>query len=111
MRNFRDQLERDLNVFHHGLEFAEKLTITIDGKDYTGMFVVEVDETSNREKIESDHIDSLNTTNLTVYIPLKALEKVPRKGCEVFFEEDFFQIKKVVEEMGEVILSLEGVTE
>lgn len=111
MKNFRDQVERDLDVFHHGCEFAEELTITIDGKDYTGMFVVEVDETAERNKSDSDHIYSLDVTNLTLYIPLKMLKKTPRKGCEVLFEGDFFNIKKVVEEMGEVILSLEGVVE
>ncbi len=98
-------------VFHNGNEFAEKLTITIDGKDYTGMFVVEVDDTKGRAKPSSDHIESLDTKRLTLFVPLETIGKVPRKGSEVLFLEDYYEIVMVEEEMGEVILTLEGVIE
>lgn len=111
MSLFRAQLERDLaDTFHNGREFGEILAFQIDGKSYQGNVVLE-DSLKNRKKPEADHITSLDVSHLTAYIPLVLLGKVPRKGCEVFVQEKFYTIVSVTEELGEVVLSLEGVTE
>lgn len=108
MRDFKDQLERDLaDVFHNSSEFAEVLSFQIDGREYKGAIVVCTDKVTNRNIPDTDHVLSLNSSKITLYIPLRLLDKIPRKGCEVIFNEKFYEIAEVEEQMGEVVLSLE----
>ncbi len=112
MSLFRAQVEKDLqDSFHNGKEFGEVLAIEIDGREYKGTMVVEENLVKQRNKPDTDHVYSLESSRVNLYIPLVLLGKVPRKGCEVIFQEKLYTILTVAEELGEVILSLEGVME
>lgn len=100
-----------MDVFYNSMEFAEILTFYIDKEQYKGPVVREEGSVKNRTKSEADNITSLDMSEITAYIPLAVLGKVPRKGVDVQFDKKLYTISEVLEDMGQVILTLAAVIE
>lgn len=110
--NFKAQMERDLTaVFHNSTEHADELEFWISGTRYKAPVVLDNSSAKNRKQLSSDHVDGLFLVDLVLYVPLSVLKRTPRKGESVEIGDDFFTIREVHSQSGEIVLYLEMLSE
>lgn len=107
MSSFKDQLNRDLrNVFHNLNEFAEMEQLIYDGNLYTIPIIVDDDTSSDRKILADDNGLGVFMADLLLFINQDDLGFTPKKDREVEFRGNIYNILKVGEEGGEIILYL-----
>lgn len=105
--NFKSQVENDLKkVFHDSNVFAENIEFWCNGNRYYVPVTLDYTGSSDRKKSSSDHIEGLNQIDLTMYIPLSVMRKIPKRGQQVEIGDEIYTILKVENEMGELVLKL-----
>lgn len=110
--NFKEQLERDLKgVFHNSGEHAEIKEIGYNGNYYNIPVILDYEGAQDRKKPSSDNADGIFSVEARLYIAFSDLKVMPRKGVNIEVEEELFNIIKVANEAGEIILDLERLDE
>ncbi len=110
--SFKAQIEKDLKtVFHNPNEHADVIEFWINDTRYETAVIIEDSEFSDRKKPSSDHVDGLSLIQLVMYVPLEAIEEVPKRGFALEMKGEIYNIAKVMSIAGEVILYLESLDE
>lgn len=113
--NFKEQVDRDLKkIFHNTGEFAEVIEFYLDNKPIEAKVVLDYSEFNERKKAgrgDKDNVEGLFNVDLIMYISLESLGKIPRKGQELEINGEYYNIKKVKNEMGELTIYLEQLME
>ncbi len=109
--NFKQLMEKDMNVFFNPEELAEVHEFWIDGTRHKGAIIINDEGASDRTKLSGDNVKSIHKEDMTVHIPLALIGKVPRKGWSFELANRDYEIIKVRENEGEVVLSLEAMGE
>ncbi|MFV0400986.1 MAG: hypothetical protein ACK5LX_10265 [Oscillospiraceae bacterium] len=104
---FKDMVNRDLrNVFHNLDEFAEMESFRYDGNLYNLPIIVDDDTSSDRKILADDNGLGVFMADLLLFINQDDLGFAPKKDREVEFRGNTYNILKVGEESGEIILYL-----
>lgn len=112
MLNFKEQLKRDVQaVFHNANEFAEEIEFYYNREYYKAPVILDHEGAQDRKKPSSDHADGLFRVDVRMYIAFDDLRFVPLQGGTIEIEEEIFNISKVGNESGEIILDLERLDE
>lgn len=112
MTNFKAQLNRDRKrVFHNSREFAEIRKIEYEGNEYKIPVVLDYEAAKSRNKGASDHVEGIYLIDLTVYIDLDDINKLPRRGDPIEIDGELYTIANVENWHGEVVLNLEAMKE
>jgi hypothetical protein len=112
MKNFKDQIRRDIaDVFHNTREFAEMTKFTYGGNVYNVSAVLDYTGAAERKKPGSDHAEGLFAVDLSMYLSQSELGFIPKRGMDVELGDSLFRIVKVEAEEGEIILRLEALYE
>lgn len=110
MRDFKAQLEKDMETFHNPGEFASIMNIWYDGKRYEIPVVMDHTAATEREAGSGDHAEGINKLEALAFIALADLGFVPKRGRQIEFEEAgaiiTYRIEKSDCEEGEIILEL-----
>lgn len=110
--NFKEQLERDVKeVFHNVDEFAEEKEFYYNGKQYKAPVILDYEGAQDRKKPSSDNADGIFLVDARMYISFSDLNIMPRQGAQIEIEDDIFNITKVENEAGEIVLDLERLDE
>lgn len=105
--SFKEQVLNDSKlVFHNAEEFAEKIDIYYQGKDYFIPVIMDYDGSGDRKKPSGDNSEGIFQTDLTVYINCDDINVIPKKGREIEVGGVLYTILKSVKEFGEIILEL-----
>lgn len=105
--NLKQLMEEDLAVFFNPEELAEVHQFWIDGTRYKGAIIINDEGVRDRSTSHTDHVTSIYTEILTAHIPLGLIEEAPRKGLTFELDNREYEIIKVRESTGEVVLTLE----
>ncbi len=109
--DFKSQLIADMAAFHNTAEFASKINLMYQGKQYTVPAIIDHTGAEDREKRANDYAEGIYRANCLVYIALCDLGFVPRKDQNIEIEEagavSLYRIEKADCEDGEIILELE----
>ena len=110
---FKDQVNADLDVFHNTTEFADVTRLQYDGEVYNIPAILDYSGAKDRNIPSGDNADGIFLIDLVVYIAKADLPLVPRKGhnIEIGENRDLFNIVKVEDESGEILLYLEMMDE
>jgi hypothetical protein len=109
---FKDVVRQDIkNVFHNAQEFAENKAVKYDGTWYNIPVIMDYDGAKDRKKPSTDNADGIFLCDATAYIAAVDLPTVPRKDRKIEIEDDIFNITKVDNEAGEIVLYLEMLDE
>lgn len=115
MSDFKDALRRDIeNVFHNTDEFAENVTFTYDGREYTAPVVLDFFAKSDnraRSPYVSDYSQGIHRDNAVLYINERDVDFIPRQGARLEISDDTYYIRRVDFECGEIILRLQKLDE
>lgn len=113
--DFKEQLLKDLKVFHNPGEFAEVTTLWYDGQQYTVPVVIDHSMTDRKNVKVTDHAEGIERAEAILYISHDDLGFVPRKGHTLELDEagaiNIYTITKSTCEDGEIILELEAFDE
>lgn len=110
--SFKKQFKNDIkNTFLNIDEFAEEHIFYYDGKKYKLPIVIEDSSAQDRKKMSSDHSDGIFLYEYVIYINQDDLGFVPKKGREFEMNNEYYNIAKVDNEMGCIILYLETLDE
>ena len=109
--DFKAQLDSDMGVFHNPAEMAHKVDIWYLGEKYTVPAIIDHTAAEERQKLRDDHVEGIYRANCLVYIAMRDLGFVPKKGRRIEIGEagavTEYQIGKADYEDGEIILELE----
>ncbi len=105
--NFKEQLEKDLDVFINSEEFAELKEIYYCGKVYALLVIFERDVDKNRKQSTNDHGEGIFLVDSRIHIKASDFDVKPRQGSSIEIDGESFRIVKVSIELGVVILDLE----
>ena len=110
--NFKEQLQRDIKgVFHNTNEFAEETEFYYSGEYYKVPVVLDYEGAQDRKKPSSDNTDGIFRVDVKMYVAFSDLNFMPRQGAKIEIGDNYFQIVKVADEAGEIILDLERLDE
>lgn len=111
MGDFKEQLHRDMAVFHNTAEFATQTNVWYLEKQYTVPAIIDHTAAEERQKTEKDHAEGIHRANCLVYIALHNLGFMPKQDRQIEIEEagavNIYRIAKADCEDGEIILELE----
>lgn len=115
MRDFKEQLVKDMAIFHNPKEFAHIVNIWYLGRCYTVPAIIDHTAAEERVKTAGDHAEGIYRANCLVYISLYDLGFVPKKDRNIEIEVggavSLYRIEKADCEDGEIILELEMLEE
>ena len=98
-------------VFHNPAEFAHKTNIWYLEKQYTVPAVIDHTAAEKRQQLEADHAEGIHRAQCLVYIAMRDLGFVPKRGRNIEIEEAgavvMYRVAKADCEDGEIILELE----
>lgn len=113
--DFKEQILKDLKVFHNPGEFATMTRIWYNGGYYTVPIVIDHETAKDRKTLVNDHAEGINLAEALVYISFDDLGFMPEKGCNIEIEEagavNLYEITKSDYEDGEIVLELGAFTE
>lgn len=113
--DFKEQILKDLKVFHNPGEFATMTRIWYNGGCYTVPIVIDHETAKDRKTPSNDHAEGINLAEALVYISFDDLGFMPEKGCNIEIEEagavNLYEITKSDYEDGEIVLELGAFTE
>lgn len=109
--NFKEQVKKDLKVFHNLQEFAEEMEIRYGGETYTIPVVLDHEGAQDRKKPSNDYVDGIFRVDAKIYMSQNDFDVIPRQGANIEVGDDIFSIAKVAVELGEIILELERLDE
>lgn len=113
--NFKAQVFDDLEkTFQNADEFAEMSTFYLSGTPISAKIVLDTGEYINRKQSAArDHMDpqSVYQADAILYVRLKDLGRIPRKGEELELEDEIYTIDQVKNDLGELTLYLNAYTE
>lgn len=113
--DFKEQILKDLKVFHNPGEFATMTRIWYNGGCYTVPIVIDHETAKDRKTLVNDHAEGINLAEALVYISFDDLGFMPEKGCNIEIEEagavNLYEITKSDYEDGEIVLELGAFTE
>ncbi len=104
---FKDQLEKDLDVFINSEEFAELKDIYYGGKSYSVSVIFERDIQKNRKQSTNDHGEGVFLVDSRLHLKVSDFDVKPRQGRNIEVDDESFRIVKVSVELGVIILDLE----
>lgn len=96
-----------MQVFHNPSEVAEIHDFWIGEKHHKGAIIIEDMGATDRVKSVDDNVPNIHKEDITVYVPLEVIGKVPRKGLDFELSDKIYKITKAREDVGEVVLTLE----
>jgi len=109
--DFKALLDSDMNVFHNPAEFAHETNIWYLEKQYRVPAVIDHTAAEERKQLEADHAEGMHRAQCLVYIALRDLGVVPKRGRRIEMEEagavNIYRVAKADCEDGEIILELE----
>jgi hypothetical protein len=120
IRQFKDNVERDIRLlFHNPDVFADIMRVRYNMKDYKIPVIFDIIGGQERKKpsdkrpntIYGDHVDSIFTAGLVVYISPYDLDSRPRAQMVIEIGDDTYTILKVDNDGGEIRLVLERLDE
>ncbi|SHJ74471.1 hypothetical protein [Tepidibacter formicigenes] len=110
--NLKEQMKRDVKaVFHNTDEFAEEMEIYYDGEYHTIPVILDYEGAQDRKKPSSDNAGGIFRVDVKLYVAFSDLNFMPRQGASIEIGDDIFNIVKVGNEAGEIILDLESLDE
>lgn len=112
--NFKDVVRSDIrDVFHNTTEFADVTRLQYDGEVYNIPAILDYSGAKDRNIPSGDNADGIFLIDMVVYIAKADLPLVPRKGhnIEIGENRDLFNIVKVEDKSGEILLYLEMIDE
>jgi len=112
--DFKSLITNDIrDVFHNTAEFAEVTRLQYDGEIYNIPAILDYSGAKDRNIPSGDNADGIFLVDLVVYIAQHDLPVMPRKGrnIEIGENRDLFNIVKVENESGEILLYLEMMDE
>ena len=112
MKNFKEMLQQDLkSTIYRADELAEIRQIEYDGKMKKIPVIFDYAAVEERKKTIKDKADGLYKVDIIIRMQLESWGNTPRKGKRLYIDEDYYEIKTVTSEYGEIILELEGIDE
>lgn len=112
MKNFKEMLRQDLKgTFYRTDEFAEKRTVEYDGKIKKIPVIFDYEAAEDREITIKDKAEGLYKVDIILRLQLEDMGETPRKGKNLYIDDDSYTIQKVTTEYGEIILELESIDE
>lgn len=111
MGDFKALLDNDMKAFHNPAEFANEIKIWYLEKQYTVPAIIDHTAAEGRQRAGEDHEEGMHRAKCLMYIALRDLGFVPKRGRTIEVEEAgavvMYRVEKADCEDGEIILELE----
>lgn len=105
---FKELVAADVsNVFLNTGEFAERMRVVYDGKDY-GYIPAVLDQTEQKSRTQdaSDHGMGIYAVDATFFAAYENMQCVPEKGQRIWVGKIEYRIETSACEMGQIELGL-----
>ena len=117
MMSFKEQLAADSKfVFHNEKEFAERKDFYYDGDRIRAPVILDKGlhrrrQTATAYERRNDNSEGLFERDAALYVNQADISFIPRQGKRIEIDNEFYYIREVTFECGEVIMSLRKIDE